>query len=43
MFLSEDEKDSTKRFERLSNDFADPLTGACSTFLSCSFINFHEL
>ena len=27
MFLSEDEKDSTKHFKRLlSNDFADPLT-----------------
>ena len=26
MFSSENEKDSTKRFERLSNVFADPLT-----------------
>ena len=26
MFLSEDEKDSTKCFERLSDDFADPST-----------------
>ena len=26
LFLSADEKDSTKRFKKLSNDFADPLT-----------------
>ena len=42
IFYSEDKKDSIKRFKRLSNGFADPLTVACS-FFYCSFTNFHKL
>ena len=34
MFLSENEKDSTKRFERLPNVFADPLTEAHVAFFT---------
>ena len=36
MFLSEDEKDSTRRFKRLSNDFADPLTEVHVAFFTAT-------
>ena len=36
VFLPEDEKDSTKRFKRLSNDFADPLTEVLVAFFTAA-------
>ena len=36
MFLSEYEKDSTKCFERLSNNFADPLTELYEAFFTAT-------
>ena len=45
MFLSEDEKDSTKRFKRLSNDFADPLTEVHVAFFTAAlpiFTNYNK-
>ena len=46
MFLSEDEKDSTRRFKRLSNDFADPLTEVHVTFFTATlpiFTNYNKV
>ena len=46
MFLSEDEKDSTRRFKRLSNDFADPLTEVHVAFFTVAlliFTNYNKL
>ena len=46
MLLTEDEKDSTKRFKRLSNDFADPLIEvhvAFSTVALPIFTNYNKL
>ena len=45
MFLSEDEKDSTKRFKRLSNDFADPSTEVHIAFFTAAlpiFTNYNK-
>ena len=45
MFLSGDEKDSTKQFKRLSNDFADPLTEVHVAFFTAAlpiFTNYNK-
>ena len=45
MFLSDDEKDSTKRFKRLSNDFGDPLTEVHVAFFTAAlpiFANYNK-